>query len=103
MGFEGEVTIVDDSFVWGSTMEPYDRYLVAVLERAWNKSIPFNSSKLEVGLIAEGLKAKIEALKDLRPPTSKSEIHVVLGMANYLGRESYRYCVRWKNREKPNP
>ncbi|XP_060575603.1 uncharacterized protein LOC132733042 [Ruditapes philippinarum] len=89
IGLEGVATIVDDICVWGSTRESHDRNLVAVLERALNKGIRFNSRKLEVGLTefsyfghvltAEGLKAdpaKIEAIKDMRPPTSKSELHV---------------------------
>lgn len=99
MGLEGVATIVDGICVWGSTRESHDRNLIAVLERAFNKGIRFNSSKLEVGLTeiiyfghvltSQGLKAdpaKIEAIKDLRPPTSKSELQVVLGMANYLSR-----------------
>jgi hypothetical protein len=99
LGLEGVATIVDDLCVWGSTREIHDKNLKAVLDRAVTKGIRFNPKKLEVGvteiayfghvLTSEGLKpdpAKIEAIKSLRPPTSKPELQVVLGMVNYLSR-----------------
>lgn len=98
-GLEGVVTIVDDILVHGRTRAEHDKNLRAVLDRAFQRGLRFNEEKLEVGvtevqyfghlLTSEGLKPspdKISAIRDMPPPTNKTELLSFMGMINYLSR-----------------
>ncbi len=98
-GLTGVVSIVDDILVFGKTREEHDNNLQAALQRSWENGVRLNEDKLEVGvsevtyfghvLSAEGLKpdpAKVSAVKDMLPPTSKAELETILGMVTYLSR-----------------
>ena len=104
-GLEGTVTIADDILIYGcgNTMEEatkdHDQKLIALLLRCWDRGIRLNPDKLKLHLqsvsymghvfSADGLKpcsSKIDAIKNMPPPTDKNGIMRFLGMVNYLAK-----------------
>ena len=98
-GLSGVVAIVDDTLVYGRTREEHDQNLCNVIKRSLEKGIRFNEDKLVVGvqqveyfghiLTAQGVKAspnKVSAVRNMDPPTNRSELETFLGMINYLSK-----------------
>ena len=98
-GLPGVVAIVDDILVYGRTREGDDQNLCNVIKRSLEKGIRFNEDKLVVGvqqveyfghiLTAQGVKAspnKVSAVRNMDPPTNRSELETFLGMINYLSK-----------------
>ena len=96
---DGVTAIVDDILVYGSTIEEHDRHLETLLRRAEDVGIKFNPDKKVVCqtevkyfghvLSNEGVKidpAKVQAIQNLRPPSSRGELETMLGMFNYLAK-----------------
>ena len=98
-GLPGVVAIVDDILVYERTREEHDQNLCNVIKRSLEKGIRFNEDKLVVGvqqveyfghiLTAQGVKAspnKVSAVRNMDPPTNRSELETFLGMINYLSK-----------------
>jgi transposase InsO family protein len=96
-GLEGVYNIVDDILVTGSSVEEHDRHLVAMLDRMREKGVKLNPDKLQLRqtevkffgeiLSVKGMKpdpSKVEAVRNMPPPTSKKELECDLGMFTYL-------------------
>ena len=95
----GVRTIVDDIVVFGKDHADHNRNFDLLMTRCREKGIRLNPDKTEIGkqeipffgniLSSQGLKmdpAKVKAIQDMPPPTSKSELQTVLGMVTYLQR-----------------
>jgi len=91
--------IVDDLLVYGQTKHEHDLNLRTLLDRCREKSIRLNEDKLIVGacdvkyfghiVSADGLKPDPEicrAIRDIEPPSDKSELKTLTGMATYPSR-----------------
>ena len=104
-GLKGVEVIADDTLVFGcgDTIEEatkyHDRNLKALLQRAREKNLKFNQSKLCLccpsvtymghTLSADGLspdKAKVEAVLSMNRPTDVASVQRLLGFVNYLAR-----------------
>jgi hypothetical protein len=98
-GLEGVEPIADDILIWGRTKEEYDKRQRAMLQRSREKGVKLNKDKCKFGLsevsffghtlCKEGLKPdpkKLEAVKNMPRPLSKTELESFLGMINYLSR-----------------
>lgn len=96
-GLEGVVGIADDVCVMGRTEEEHDRNLIALMDRAVQKGLVFNSQKCLIkqkkieffGNIysAEGVMPdpkKVRDIQQMPAPTNKEEVHTFLGMLTYL-------------------
>ena len=96
-GLDGCDAIMDDTIIYGKTLEEYDRNLEAVLTRIEESGLKLNKQKCHLrqsevkffGHIVSGSGVspdpeKIRAIKDMPPPTSVSELRTVCGMLNYL-------------------
>jgi hypothetical protein len=96
-GLQGCETIMDDTIVFGRTMEEHDRRLDAVLERIEKSGLKLNKSKCHLRqkevkyfghLISQaGVSPdpdKVKAIRDMPPPTNVSELRTLCGMLNYL-------------------
>ncbi|KAK7107196.1 hypothetical protein V1264_015153 [Littorina saxatilis] len=96
-GLEGCETIMDDTIVYGRTMEEHDRRLDAVLERIEKSGLKLNKSKChlrqkEVKYFGHRISEagvspdpdKVKAIRDMPPPTNVTELRTLCGMLNYL-------------------
>ena len=94
----GTVGIADDVAVFGETAEEHDKNLMNLMIEAKKNGLVFNSKKCQIkqpeieyfGMIisANGMKpdqAKVEDLKAMPAPTSKTELQEFLGLITYLG------------------
>jgi hypothetical protein len=93
----GIVSIADDIAVFGSTEEEHDANLRALMKRAQDINMVFNSEKCQIkcdkipffGNIysKDGVQPdpkKVQAIIDLKPPTNVSELQSLLGFVTYL-------------------
>jgi transposase InsO family protein len=98
-GLPGVTPLVDDVIVSGRTKAEHDSNLRAALDRGHQKNLRFNPEKLEVGvqevsyfghlLTSEGLKPdpkKVDAIRNMPPPSDKKELKTILGMINFLSK-----------------
>ncbi|KAK2715001.1 hypothetical protein QYM36_009858 [Artemia franciscana] len=109
-GLEGIRILVDDILVYGKNREEHDQRLSAVLGRAREKGIRFNSEKCEFSkdkvkyfghiISRDGIKPdpeKIRAIQDMPSPQSKEELQTLLGMLNFLS----KYIPDLSSKNKP--
>jgi hypothetical protein len=104
-GLEGCETIMDDTIVYGRTMEEHDRHLEAVLERIERSGLKLNKSEChlrekqvkffghiinEAGVSPDP--DKVKAIRDMPAPTSMTELRTVCEMLNYMT------CHTWLQR-----
>ncbi|XP_048582171.1 uncharacterized protein K02A2.6-like isoform X2 [Nematostella vectensis] len=95
----GVTGITDDIVVYGRNRKEHDYNLKAVMERARETGLKFNADKCKIAskelvffghtLSADGLKldpAKVEAINNMDPSTSLTDLQVFLGMTQYLSR-----------------
>ena len=93
----GTVGIADDIAVFGKTEEEHDKNLINLLEQAKKSGLTFNSSKCSIkqseinyyGVVISsgGMKPddhKVDDLKAMPAPTSKTELQEFLGLITYL-------------------
>ena len=93
----GVVSIADDIAVFGTTEEEQDRNLKMLMERAKKINLVFNGEKCQIkqteipffGNIctSKGVMPdpkKVQAITDLKAPSSKTEIQSFLGLVTYL-------------------
>lgn len=98
-GLTGVAAIVDDILVFGKTKLEHDNNLRAMLKRTRERGVRLNPDKCQIcvsevsyfghTLSREGVKpdpAKVKAIQDMQPPTSRGELETILGMVNYLAR-----------------
>ncbi|XP_045182664.2 uncharacterized protein K02A2.6-like [Mercenaria mercenaria] len=96
-GLQGIKTIVDDIVVFGKDRAEHDRNFDRLMTRCSEKGIRLNPEKMEIGksqisffghlLTSDGLKmdpSKVRAIKEMPPPTCKSELETVLGMVTHF-------------------
>jgi hypothetical protein len=89
---------MDDVLIFGSTIKEHDMRLRATLRTLLHSGLMLNEDKCEFGkttiqflghiIDQQGIRAdpaKIEAIKDLPPPTNVTSTHQFLGMVNHLG------------------
>ena len=97
-GCKGTVGIADDIVVFGKSEEEHDRHLTEMLDRCRTTGLKLNPDKCKIkqrkikfyGVICgeEGVQpdpAKVSALKNMAPPTSKQQLQSFLGLATYMG------------------
>jgi Reverse transcriptase (RNA-dependent DNA polymerase) len=95
-GLTGVIWYLDDIIIFGS--DDHDRNLLAVLQRLEEYGVRLNTAKCkfdmeEVTFIGYHISAhgicpspeKVEALRNCRPPTNKSEAASFLGLVSYVG------------------
>lgn len=98
-GLSGVVCLMDDVLIWGSCKEEHDERLRNVLEKICSAGITLNKDKCLFGvqeltflghrIDSLGIRpdiSKLKAVMDMPPPTSRTELQRVLGMATYLAR-----------------
>ncbi|CAH1232986.1 RTL1 [Branchiostoma lanceolatum] len=98
-GLEGVEVIVDDILVHGPTEEELNRRFRNMLQRARECNVKLNEEKCvlttqEVSffghiLTGDGLKPdpkKVDAITNMKSPTSKAELMTMLGMITYLSK-----------------
>ncbi|XP_062576025.1 uncharacterized protein K02A2.6-like [Saccostrea cucullata] len=98
-GMSGVAAIVDDILVYGRTPQEHNDNLIKVLDKCRSVGIKMNKEKLQVGvqeveyfghiLSADGLKpdpSKVAAIRDMEPPSNKSELQTIMGMITYLSK-----------------
>ena len=96
-GLKGIIAIHDDICVFGKTREEHDENLVALLRRATDQGLVFNSKKCSIRQDRIGFygaywdaqgrhpdPVKIQAIRDMPPPRSEKELQTFLGMTNFL-------------------
>ena len=96
-GLKGVIAIHDDICVYGKTREEHDERLIALMRRATDKGLVFNSKKCQIrqqsitfyGAIfsVDGISPdpkKIQAIQDLPAPVSKKNLESFLGLIQYL-------------------
>ena len=96
---KGVDTSIDDIIVWGNTVQEHDENLRRVLSKAREAGLKLQKEKCQVGvseltfigekITSEGVKPdprKVEAIKNMEPPTCKKDLQRFLGMVNYLAR-----------------
>ncbi|KAK2720481.1 hypothetical protein QYM36_004385, partial [Artemia franciscana] len=101
---------INDILVYGKNREEHDQRLSAVLRRAREKGIRFNSEKCEFSkdkvkyfghiISRDGIKPdpeKIRAIQDMPSPQSKEELQTLLGMLNFLS----KYIPDLSSKNKP--
>ncbi|KAK2705876.1 hypothetical protein QYM36_016028 [Artemia franciscana] len=109
-GLEGIRILVDDILVYGKNRKEHIQRLSAVLRRAREKGIRFNSEKCEFSkdkvkyfghiISRDGIKPdpeKIRAIQDMPSPQSKEELQTLLGMLNFLS----KYIPDLSSKNKP--
>ena len=97
-GCKGTIGIADDIVVFGKSEEEHDRHINEMLIRCRTTGLKLNPDKCKIkqrkikfyGVICgeEGVQpdpAKVSALKQMAPPTSKQELQSFLGLATYMG------------------
>lgn len=95
----GVTGITDDIVIYGRNRKEHDDNLKAVMERARETGLKFNADKCKIAskelvffghtLSADGLKldpTKVEAINNMDPSTSLTDLQVFLGMTQYLSR-----------------
>ena len=98
-GLPGVVCQVDDMLVYGETKEQHSERLNAVLSRLQDANITLNEAKCEfqrdnvkfLGHIVgkDGIRidpSKVEAIRDMKPPSDLTELRRFLGMVNQAGK-----------------
>ena len=96
-GLNGVVGIADDITVFGETEKEHDANLIALMKRAQEKGLAFNSNKCHIKTdkitffgneySKEGLRAdpsKVEAIMNIPTPSNKKELQQFLGLMTYL-------------------
>ena len=96
-GLEGCEPIMDDTIIYGKTIEEHDQRLEAVLNRIKASGLRLNKKKCHFRqkevkffghvISADGIRPdpeKVLAVKEMPRPTNISELRTVCGMMNYL-------------------
>ena len=96
-GISGIHIVADNIIMAAATVQEHDSILCQVLERAKERNVRFNFSKLQLrvpevkylGTIisADGMKPdpdKVKAIVDIPTPTDKPDVRRLLGMINFL-------------------
>lgn len=102
---EGVECFIDDLLVYGRTKEEHDARLEAVLQRALEFGVRFNKDKCVLGVThvkylghifdATGIRPdpdRVQAIKDMPPPSCRKELERFLGMTNYVSRFIKNYA-----------
>jgi hypothetical protein len=95
----GVIHYIDDILIMAKTCEEHDRLVSLVLQRLSEAGFAVNEAKSEYGkseitflghvVSGDGIRpdpTKIEALRNMRPPRSLSELQSLMGFLNFLGR-----------------
>lgn len=95
----GTICHMDDILVWGRDQAEHDQRLKIVLEKLKEAGITLNGSKCQFSvrkikflghiIDEDGIhpdEDKVTAIRNYSPPTNKTELKQMLGMANYLAR-----------------
>ena len=95
----GVIGIADDIITYGTNEIEHDRNFLTLCETARINGLKLNAKKLQFKstdckffghrLTPQGLKAdedKVEAIVQMQPPKTETELKSFLGMVNYLGR-----------------
>lgn len=98
-GLEGVEAIIDDTLIYGRTVEEHDERLQKVMDRIEASGLKLNPEKCEFGksrieylghvISSDGISPnpkRVEAIRNLEAPKDVSELRRVIGMINYLGR-----------------
>ena len=98
-GLEGVVCLMDDVLVHGSTQAEHDQRLEAVLKKLLESGLTLNEDKCVFSqprvkflgqiLTSSGISSdpdKVATIVEMKQPTSVSEVHRFLGMANQLSK-----------------
>lgn len=94
-GLDGVVCQMDDVLIWGTTQKEHDEMALTRLQDAGvtlNDKCEFSKSKIKfLGQIIEATGVspdpdKIHAVKDMKEPSSVTEVRRFLGMTNHLGK-----------------
>ena len=102
----GTIGIADDIAVYGKTEQEHDRHLHNLMQVAAKNGLVFNSQKCAVktpqitffGMVYDqhGVHpdpSKVEAVKCMAPPQTKTELQEFIGMATYLSPFIPRFSV----------
>ena len=100
-GMDGVVCLIDDILVYGTTQAEHDQRLMTVLRKIRDAGLTLNKDKCQFNTTSikflgqvvdqEGVKAdptKVQAVLELKPPTTVKELRRLLGMANQLSKFS---------------
>jgi hypothetical protein len=95
----GVAAIVDDILVYGRRPQGHNENLTRVLNKCRSAVIKLNENKLQIEvqqveyfghiLYADGLKpdpSKVAAMREMEPPSNKSELQTIMGMITYLSK-----------------
>ena len=95
----GALNISDDVIIFGKTQADHDKALQAVFQRFSDANVTLHKKKCELnkdsitffGFVfsGDGISPdpkKVEAIKNVEPPTSKTGVRSFLGMANYCAK-----------------
>jgi len=98
-GLDGVVCQMDDVLVFGSDRAQHDARLLAVLQRIESAGATLNAQKCVFGVTSvnflghvidqSGIQAdpgKTLAIREMKPPTTVSELRRFMGMVNQLGK-----------------
>ncbi|XP_062702559.1 uncharacterized protein K02A2.6-like isoform X1 [Aedes albopictus] len=98
-GIEGLIVYMDDLLLHGETEEAHDRTLEEVMKRIAEMKLKINEQKSVFGvselfflgyhISEDGIRPtgdKIQAIQNLQPPKSDSDLRSLLGLINFLGR-----------------
>lgn len=94
-GLDGVVCQMDDVLIWGTTQKEHDEMALTRLQDAGvtlNDKCEFSKSKIKfLGQIIEATGVspdphKIHAVKDMKEPSSVTEVRRFLGITNHLGK-----------------
>ena len=98
-GIDGVVNVQDDILIYASNKEQHDQRLAEVMERIKKSGIKLNKKKCEIGrndliflghrVTSTGIKpdpSKIEAIKQMKLPTTVTELQRFMGMVNYVAK-----------------
>lgn len=98
-GIDGLIIFMDDFLVHGSSKEEHDFKLKQVMNRIEELNLKINKSKSVFGVTevsflghvvsTKGIKPthdKVQAILDLQPPKSLTELKSLLGMINFVGK-----------------
>ena len=100
-GLPGVLCLINDTLVYGSSVEEHNERLQSVLNRFMSAGVTLNQTKCELGketnqischvINSNGVAAdpqKIQAIVDMKATPSVSELRHFLGMMNQLGKFS---------------
>jgi hypothetical protein len=98
-GLPGVIHYIDDILIMARTRQEHDRLVATVLRRLADAGFAVNEAKSEFGkdsipflghvVSGDGIRpdpAKLEVLKEIRPPRTLSELQSLMGFLNFLGR-----------------